>query len=289
MGTALQSPGEKIFSFFNIVILALVSFIMLYPLWHVLSVSFSSQTEVLKGGLFWLPKQFTIEAYHKLFSSDFIWIAYRNSIIVTVLGTFLSVFVTATTAYPLTQEKMPMKNLVSMLILFTMIFNGGIIPFYLIVKMTGLLNTLWALFIPTLVSAFNVFLMLSFFRSLPAELEESATIDGANTLRIFFSIILPLSKPIIATIALFEGVGYWNNFFHPLIFLSDKDWYTLPLLLKDIIAGQAYAELSGEHSDSATESVVSATIIATLVPILMSYPYLQRFFVKGVMLGSIKS
>lgn len=289
MGSALQSPGEKAFGFVNIVILALVSFVMLYPLWHVMSVSFSAQSEVLKGGLFWLPRQFTGDAYMKIFSSDFIWTAYRNSIVVTLVGTLLSVFITATTAYPLTQEKMPMQKLVSMLILFTMIFNGGIIPFYLVVKMTGLLNTLWALMIPSLLSAFNVFLMLSFFRSLPAELEESAKIDGANTLRIFFVIVLPLSKPILATIALFEGVGLWNNFFHPLIFLSDKDLYTLPLLLKDIIAGQAYAEMSGEYADTATESVISATIIATLVPILLTYPFLQKYFAKGVMLGSIKS
>jgi len=262
---------------------------MLYPLWYVLSVSFSSQFEVMKGGLFWWPKEFTFHAYFKIFSSDFIWKAYRNSILVTVAGTALSVFVTATTAYPLSKDNMPLKKAISLLILFTMLFNGGIIPLYLIVKMTGLLNTLWALFIPSLVSAFNVFLALSFFRSLPAEIEESATMDGAGTLRVFFSIALPLSKPILATLSLFHGVGYWNNFFHPLIYLSDKDLFTLPLLLKDIIEGQAYAQQTGQFDDTATQSVISAMIIATLVPILMTYPFLQKYFVKGVMLGSIKS
>ncbi|WP_240763074.1 carbohydrate ABC transporter permease [Paenibacillus thalictri] len=273
----------------NTVFLLLVAVITFYPLWHELSLSFSSMEEAMKGGAFLWPRAFTTAAYHTVLGSDYIWVAYRNSVFSTVAGTLIGVLLTAMTAYPLTKQEMPAKNVILFLVLFTMLFSGGMIPTYLLVKQLGLINSLWSLILPTAISAFNVIIMLSFFRTLPAELEDSAMIDGANPLRIFFGIVMPLSKPVLATVALWEAVGIWNNYLNAVIYLNDKSKYTLPLLLRDVINGQITARMTGELTGSSVDSVVAATIIVAVVPVLCVYPYLQKYFVKGVMIGSVKS
>jgi ABC-type glycerol-3-phosphate transport system permease component len=170
-----------------------------------------------------------------------------------------------------------------------MLFGGGIIPTYLLVKNLGLINSLWSLIVPTAISAYNVIVMRSFFVGIPAELEESAMIDGANPLRIFFTLILPLSTPVLATIALWDAVGIWNNFLQALIYLNDRDKFTLPIMLQQIIIGQQQNMNEGINSDTSTDSVIAATIILTILPILCVYPFLQKHFVKGVMIGAVKS
>jgi putative aldouronate transport system permease protein len=273
----------------NSVFLILLAIITLYPFWHEVSLSFSSAEEATAGGFFFWPRQFTTLAYQVLLKSNFIWTAYANSTFITVVGSIFSTVLTASTAYPLIKRGMPGRNAVTFLILFTMLFSGGIIPSYLLVKELGLINSLWALIIPGAITAYNVLIMQSFFMSLPSELEESATIDGANAIHIFVRIILPLSMPVLATVLLWEAVGQWNNFFQALIYLNERDKYTLPVLLRDIINGQQMAERSGVFSQTTTESVIAATVVLTLIPILCVYPFLQKHFAKGVMIGAVKS
>ncbi|MEF2246678.1 MULTISPECIES: carbohydrate ABC transporter permease [unclassified Paenibacillus] len=280
---------SRLFDYSNGLILILLSAITLYPLWHEISLSLSSKTEALQGGFFFWPRSFTFQAYTSVLSSDYIWTAYGNTIFITVAGTLLSLLVTSSMAYPLAKRTLPWKKLWLTVILFTMIFSGGMIPVYLIVKQLHLLNTLWALIIPNLASAFNIIIVINFIRGIPEEIEESAMIDGANPIRIYFSIIVPLCKPVLATLALWIAVGLWNNFFQALIYLNDKSLTTLPLLIRQIIAGQQLAEETGQLSDSSTESVIAATIILSIIPIIAVYPFLQKYFVKGVMLGSVKS
>jgi len=280
---------SRLFDSFNGLILILLSAITLFPLWHELSLSLSSKTEALQGGFFFWPRSLTFHAYTSVMSSDYIWTAYGNTIFITIMGTVLSLLVTSSMAYPLAKRTLPWKNVWLIVILFTMIFSGGMIPVYLIVKQLHLLNTLWALIIPNLASAFNIIIVINFIRGIPDEIEESAMIDGANPVRIYFSIIVPLCKPVLATLALWIAVGLWNNFFQALIYLNDKSLTTLPLLIRQIIAGQQLAEETGQLADSSTESVIAATIILSIIPIIAVYPFLQKYFVKGVMLGSVKS
>jgi putative aldouronate transport system permease protein len=281
--------GDYLFDTLNVTFLVFVALITFYPLWHEISLSFSSTEGAYRGGLFLGPRDFNIEAYKNVFRSDYIWRAYGNSIFVTVVGTLLSVLFTATTGYALAKKSLPLRNLWITMILFTMLFSGGLIPTYLVVKGAGLLNSLWALIIPGMLSAFNVIIAINFFRAIPVEIEESATMDGATPLRTFFTIIIPLSKPVLATVALWEGVGLWNNFLQALIYLNDKALYTLPILLRQIILGQDAAIELGELSYTNIESIIAATIVISLVPVLAAYPFLQKYFVKGVMLGSVKS
>ena len=284
-----ESAASRLFNSLNAVFLLALSAITLYPLWHVLTLSFSSKTAALSGGLFFWPREFTWSAYTNIFGSDYIWTVYGNTIYITVLGTFLSLFCTAATSYALSKRTLPLLRTLLVLVLFTMIFSGGMIPTYLVVKELGLLNSHFALILPNLVSSFNVIIMLNFIRSIPGEVEESAMIDGANPIQIFFRIIIPLCKPVLATLALWIGVYLWNNFLQAFIYLNDKELATLPLLLRNIIAGQQQFEDMGMLADSSTESVIAATIIVSVIPIISIYPFLQRFFAKGVMLGSVKS
>ncbi|MBP1965052.1 carbohydrate ABC transporter permease [Paenibacillus aceris] len=284
-----KNIGERVFEWSNYVFLTLLSVVTFYPLWHEISISLSSAAGAMRGGLFLWPRGFTLEAYGSVLSSSFIWLAYRNSIIVAVLGTVMHVLFTATTAYPLNRKSLPGVKVLTFLIIFTMLFGGGLIPTYLLVKSLGMVNTLWALMIPGLISAFNVIVMQSFMRTIPEELEESATMDGANPLRIFFTMILPLCKPVLATIALWECVALWNNFMQALIYLNKKSLFTLPLLLKEIIAGQQLAAQTGQFTVFSAESAIAATVILSILPILAVYPYMQKYFMKGTMLGSVKS
>ncbi|TVY07728.1 carbohydrate ABC transporter permease [Paenibacillus cremeus] len=279
----------SVFSTVNGLLFMVTAIVMLYPMWHELCLSFSSMEEAMRGGIFYLPRGFTAAAYDRVVHSKYLWLAYQNSIFITVAGTVVSVFLTSTTAYPLSKQDLPGRKGWLVYLLFTILFSGGIIPTYLLVKSLGLINSLWSLIVPTAISAFNVIVMLSFFRTLPAELEDSAMMDGANVLRIFFSIALPLSKPVLATVALWEAVGLWNNYLYALFYLNDKSKYVLPILLKDIIRGQELAQTTGELTGSSTESVIAATIVLAVLPIVCVYPFLQKYFVKGTLIGSVKS
>lgn len=284
-----RSIASRLFDAGNYTFLGLLSVITFYPLWREIAISLSSKEEALRGGLFLWPRQFTWSAYVHILDMSYIWSAYANSIFITAAGTLLSLLFTSATAYPLAKRTLPWRKWFSFYVLFTMIFNGGLIPTYLVVRELHLVNTIWALIVLNLISAFNVIIMISFIRTLPDELEESATMDGANPVRIFFTIIIPLCKPVLATLALWIAVGLWNNFYQAFIYLNDKSLTTLPVLLRLIIIGQEEAALLGQANDAATESVIAATIMVSLLPILAVYPFLQRYFIKGALLGSIKA
>lgn len=283
-----KTREDRIFDAVNVVFLTIIAAVTLFPFWHELCLSFSSAAGAAAGGIFLLPRQFNLASYEAVFSGGYIGTAYFNSVVSTVLHTVLGLLVTAATAYPLSKRDLPLGKLVTILIVFTMLFNAGTIPNYLWVRDLGLIDSLWALVLPGLVAPYNLIIMRNFFKNIPGELEESALIDGANPIYIFARIILPLSKAVLATVALWIAVGTWNNFFGALLYLNDRSLYTLPLLLRDIINGQMQAMQDGRVQLSSSTTVVASTIIVSVVPILCTYPFLQKYFVKGVMVGSVK-
>ncbi len=292
MGTAMRTIRKKYkISFFDIAnytFLIVVGIITLYPFWHEINISLSSTDEVLKGGLFLLPKKITLLSYKAVIGGSNIWRAYGNSIFTTVMKVLLGVFFTALTAYPISRKQLYGRKAIIKFIIFTMLFNGGMIPTYLVVYNLGLVNSLWALVIPTLIAGYNTIIMKSFFQSIPAEIEESAYMDGANPFQIFFRIIVPLSKPVLATIALWVTVATWNNFLGALIYLNDRIKYTLPIFIREIIQGQQQQADAEELREISLESIRAATIMISVLPVICIYPFIQKYFVKGVMIGAVK-
>lgn len=280
--------GEVLFDIVNIALLIIISLVMLYPFWHELCLSLSSSAQATRGGIFLAPREFSTAAYVQVMKNPFIWTTYANSIFCAVVTTFAGVLFTAMLAYGLSKHRLPGNKVLSFLVVFCMIFQGGMIPTYLTVKSLNLIDTLWALILLAIVTPYNTIIMKNFFSSMPNDLEEAASIDGAGPLRIFFQIMLPLAKAVLATVGLWLAVASWNNFQGPLIYINSRSNLTLPLYIRQVIDGQLIARTTGEVSKSAVESVVGATIIVSLVPILCVYPFLQKYFVKGVMIGSVK-
>ena len=286
-----KSWGEKIFDSANVIFMILLAITMLYPFIYLLNLSLSSPEGALKGGFFLIPNGFSTAAYERVLTSASIWNAFKNSILVTVAGTICSVFFTATMAYSLSKKFLPGKTVFTLMVVFTMLFSGGIIPTYLVVKNLGLMNSRLALIMPTLIMPFNLIITRNFFQNMPDELEEAATIDGAGTYRIFFQIVFPLSLPVIATISLWYAVMYWNDFFLCLIYIQERSKIVLQLLLREIVMLSQVSEfLPGAEEDTVDvpEAVKAATIIVATLPILFVYPFIQKYFVKGVMVGSLK-
>jgi len=283
-----KSFTEKLQDSLNIIALSLITIITLYPLLHELFLSLSSHDEAIRGGLFFWPREFTLAAYEIILGSSFIWKAFGNSIFVVLAGTLLSVLSTAAISYAIYKKQMPGVKLITFFVLFTMLFQGGLIPTFLVVRDLGLIDKLWALILINLVSPFSVFVMKSFINNIPAEMEECAFIDGANPIYIFYKIILPLSKAVLATISLWTAVGLWNDFFNPIIYLNSKAKFTMPLIVRMIIMDQNSISEIGDIGQASGESVLAAAIVVALIPIISVYPFLQRHFVKGVMLGSVK-
>jgi putative aldouronate transport system permease protein len=236
-----QSKGEKAFLFFNNLFFLILAFAMIYPFWHIIMVSLSSSMETSKGGIFLYPKGFNINVYKQVFRNPQTYTGYATTIMVTLSGTSIGVLLTAMTAYGLSKKSVPLTSGMMVAVLFTMIFNGGMIPNYLLIKGLGLINNRAALVLPALISAYNVILMRTFFRSLPASLEESAKIDGANDVFIFVRIVLPLSKAVLATIALFMAVGYWNDFFSTVLYINKSEKWAMQAVLRYMITNTATA------------------------------------------------
>ncbi|MCI8543065.1 MAG: carbohydrate ABC transporter permease [Lachnospiraceae bacterium] len=276
------------------VLITLLAFACLYPFLNVLACSLSGYNPVLTGKVTFYPIEFTMEAYKQVLGRSTIWVAMRTTILVTLLGTALSLVLTIFAAYGLSIQDLPGRSLMTGLILFTMYFGGGMIPTFLVVKGVGLYNTLGALFIPQSISVFNFIVMRTFFRELPDSLQDAARIDGASYMQVLIRIILPLSMAVIATIGLFYAVGYWNSYFEALIYIQDGDKYTLQLRLRSMLFGSEFGSELGASVDDAGAAVVlpqslkMATIVVSTLPILVVYPWLQKYFVKGVMLGSVK-
>lgn len=288
-----RGKPEIAFSIFNYIFFTLLCIVMVYPFWHVIMMSLSSVEATAKGGVFLWPKGFNLETYAKVFNDPSIWSGYFTTILVTLSGTFFGTLFTATTAYPLSKKYLPFSKTMLLLVLFTMLFSGGMIPGYLLMKNLGLIDNRLSLILPGLVSAYNVIIMKSFFQSLPESLEESAKIDGATEVTVFWKIILPLSKATIATIALFTAVGYWNDYFSTVLYINTKERWALQAVLRYMLTNTNQAMQSVGVSVAAATNVTAATIksasvVVATVPILCVYPFVQKYFVKGVMIGGVK-
>lgn len=287
------AKGSRVFDFINIVIMLLVLISTLYPFWYVLVLSFSGVDK--GGGIQLWPNEFSLDAYKVLFQYELVWTGYLNTIIRCAAGTFLSVFFTAMTAYPLSKKDLPFGAFFTNLILFTMLFSGGLIPSYLLVKDLKLLNTIWALVLPGMLGAYNIFIVRNFFKSIPISLEESARIDGAGWFTIWLKIIVPLAKPVLATVTLWILVGNWNAWFDALIYITDISKTVVQVVLRKISIENSSADvaaiaakMSKGGGQVATKTLETAMVVVTIIPMLVTYPFLQKYFVKGIMIGSIK-
>ncbi|WP_026506761.1 carbohydrate ABC transporter permease [Butyrivibrio sp. MC2013] len=276
-----------------ILILTLLSLIMIYPFWHEMMYSLSDPVKAASGGMFAVPKGLNLKSYWSVLRNKSVWTGFRVSVIVTLVGTVMGVLVSAMLAYPLSKKDMPGRKFFIGMIFFTMLFGGGMIPNYLLVKELHLIDSYGALILPGLLSAWNIFILKNSFAGIPASLEESARIDGANDLTIFFRIVMPLSKAVLATIALFTAVGYWNDYFSTILYIISKDHWSLQAVLREILSNAQSAMSSSGISVRAEEAISSetvkaATVMVATVPILMVYPFVQKYFIKGVLIGSVK-
>ncbi|OME86042.1 ABC transporter permease [Paenibacillus sp. FSL A5-0031] len=288
-----QSVFSVIFRWLNYILLALLAYMALFPFINVIAVSFSSSRAINAAEIFMWPVDFNVEAYLKLLKDGQLIVAMKNTIIITVIGTALNMIFTIIAAYPLSKARLKGRNVMLMAILFTMLFSGGLIPNFLLINSIGLTNTYWALWLPALISAYNMFVMKSFLEGLPDEMEESAAIDGAGDFTILWRIILPLSKPVIAALTLFYAVGWWNSYMNVLIYIRSTDKVSLMVKLYQMIdlVSPELLRGSGEGVSQISitpEGIRAAAVVFAIVPILCVYPFLQKHFIKGVLLGSIK-
>lgn len=285
--------GEKkfsLFSLFNTVVLCLIAAITVYPVLYVVAVSFSDTASIVQGEVFLWPKGFNIDAYVQILSESTVPRAYLNTILYTGLGTLINLAMTALAAYPLARATFFGRKFWMLAIVLTMFFNGGMIPTFLIVQKLGMIDSIWAIVIPNAIWTIELLILKSFYEAMSDSLRESAVMDGASEYRILYSIIIPLSKPALASIGLFYFMGHWNSFFLPMIYLNDTDKFPLQVILRDMLI-YANAEQTDSLVDRTTlapEAMKNATIFITMIPVLLIYPFAQKYFAKGVMLGSDK-
>lgn len=285
----IQSKSDKIYMAVIYIMLTFIALITLYPFWYVLVASISSGKAVAEGNVFFYPMSVTFDAYKELVKRSEIWTGYANSIFYTVLGTAVNMLFTVCGAYPLSKKYFKGRKILNFAIAFTMWFEAGMIPSYLNFIELGLRNQ-WGVIIGFAIATFNVILMKNFFESVPAALEEAATIDGASDLQVLTKIFLPLSKPALATIALFYGVSRWNGYFWSMLLIRDEKWYPLNVWLKSwIVENNAITESGSLMTATySADTFIYATIIVVVLPIIMSYPFIQKYFVQGVMIGAVK-
>lgn len=282
---------EKYVDLIAYAILILWGTFILFPLLYILMTSFASETEYLTRGFFIIPRAWTLDAYFYLLANDNFTQSFINAVIITAVGTAISITVTTLMAYGLSKKWLKGRTVFNFMIVFTMLFSGGMIPTYLIVKQFGLIDTFWALWLPGAVAPFYLIVMRSFFSSIPSELEESARVDGCGEWRMFFRIMLPLSKASIATFVLFYLVGYWNTYFSAVIYLNDSGLWPLQVFLRQILVLGQNMEASATLMETEivyTPGVKMAAIVVSALPMMIVYPFLQKHFSKGMLLGSLK-
>jgi len=291
---ARKTKMNKLEDAFIYVILGAIAFTALFPLVYVFIVSITPLSEVARnGGYTVFPGKVTFDAYATVFKSPLVPQALKVTVFVTVVGTLANLLFTALLAYPVSKKSLPFRNGILLFLVFTLLFNGGLIPTYLVVHATGLVNTLGALIVPSLISTFYLLIMKTFFENFPEELIEAARVDGMGEFRLLFQIILPLSKPVVATLGLFYGVAHWNEFFAGIIYINDPELMPLQVVLRNILVGstisgdlqtlnpQLMAELPGE-------TIKMALVVVSVLPVLFVYPFLQKYMTQGMMLGAIK-
>lgn len=284
-----SSMASKLFDGLNIAFLAAVALLTLYPFWDSFIVSITPLNESIATGIHLYPKTITLEAYGYLLKLEQLWTSYKISILVTVLGTLISMAATTLAAYALSKKDLPGGRWLMFAIVFTMMFSGGIIPNYLVVKQLGMINSVWAMMIPAAIQTYNLIIMRSFFASIPESLEESAKIDGSNDFGILLRIVIPLSMPAIATVSLFYAVSKWNEFFTAVMYITDKQIWPLQLFLRSmLIDNEAAFQSGGDSPFLLGQSIKMATIMISTIPVMIIYPFFQRYFVQGVTLGAVK-
>ncbi|WNR45474.1 carbohydrate ABC transporter permease [Paenibacillus roseipurpureus] len=287
-----KTLGDWTFDIGIYLVLLLCGLATLLPLANILSKAISEESAVISGKVGIFPVGFQLDTMKYVVSSNQFLHSIGISLLITVVGTLLAILLTAISAYPLSKRHLPGISIIMVMFIFTMMFNGGIIPNYLLMKKLHLINNLWSLMLPALISVFNMLVIKSYYESLPEALEESAKMDGARNFTILFRIILPLSVPVIATIALFYAVYFWNDYFHPMLYINDAGLKPLQLYLRDIVMDADSSSAVNKSADDlmnvSAEGIRAATVIASIIPMLLVYPYLQKHFVKGVLIGSVK-
>lgn len=288
----IMTKGQKIFNAFNIAFLGIIGLSMVLPLIHIVAQSLSDAVAINAGKVSFWPIGFTLSSYKLILQDPSIWAGFRNSVIITVFGTLINLMMTAMLAYPLSRPEYLYRKFVLILVLFTLVFSAPLIPNYLLVKQLGLLDTLWALMLPMAISAFNLFIMRSFFMNLPNELIDSAKIDGCGEFRTFWKIVLPLSKPAMATMGIIYAVAHWNRYADAVFYISDRRWIPLQVRLREIV----FTDQLGQSDVTSElllmvspEGIKMAVIVVATLPIMMVYPFLQKHFIQGMLVGSIKS
>jgi len=296
--TPQKRPGIKkrgrVGSIFIYIVVLLAGAITLYPFIYVVANSFSSPMAVLRREVVFLPVDFSVKSYEILLNQKDMWLSYYNTIWYTVVGTAANILLTVLAAYPLSVKRFCLRRPVSMMIVITLFVSGGMVPSYMVVKSLGMLDTPWALIFPTAISAYNLIVTRSFFESLPQELMESAYLDGANDFTILFRIILPVSKAILAVLVIFYAVFHWNEYFNPMLYLKSRELKPITLYLRDILVANQQSTVSTGGNTSLEqkflfEALKFSTIVITVLPITVIYPFFQKHFVQGVMIGSVKS
>lgn len=288
--------GEKIFYAVNYFVLLLLGLSCVLPLVHILALSFSDAHSIMSGHVGLWPVGWTAESFLSLFKGTRMMDSFRNSVIITTVGTVLAMAVTTLTAYPLARKYFIGRRFFLLAFLFTMMFGGGTIPSYLVAKSLGIINTYWALWLPALVNTYNLLVLRTFFLNIPEEIEDAARIDGCSEWRLLGNIVLPLSLPVIATLTLFNAVGFWNSFLAVLIYINETSKYNLTVLVQNMIQSQTVLQevvasqmiQADDAAQITPEGIKAAGIITLMAPMVMVYPFLQKYFVKGVMLGSVK-
>lgn len=288
-----RSNGEKAFDFMNMLVLFILVVLTLYPFLHVAFASISEPSQLIRHrGLLLRPLGINLASYRMVLNYPMIIKGYQNTVFIVVIGTTLNLLMTSLGAYVLSRRGVYWKNLIMFVVVFTMFFSGGLIPFYLQVRNLGLADSRWALIFPTLLSTWNLIVMRTSFAAIPDSMEESARIDGANDFVILFRIILPLSVPVIAVMVLFYGVGHWNSWFNAMIFLRTRSLYPLQLVLREILissdTSQMTTNVGAVDVEAVGQTIKYATVMVATLPILFIYPFLQKYFVKGIMIGALK-
>ena len=282
------SISRRVFLVFNTVILLLICLAMLYPVIYVAAASFSEETAILRGDVTFIPVRAHLKAYQKVFQYPLLWRSYANTLLYTALGTAINLLLTVFGGWALSQKKMVGRRFFTLMCVFTMFFNGGIIPTFLVVKGLGLLNTVWAIVLPGAVSTYNMILMRTFFRQIPESLVEAAELDGCRDFGVLFRIVLPLSLASLMTIGMFYAVGHWNSYFPAVLYLSKPELNPLQIILRQVVLLNEIVENSSSTENVMAEGIKYATIMVAMLPMLCVYPFVQRYFVKGVMIGSVK-
>ncbi|GAB3217070.1 carbohydrate ABC transporter permease [Kineococcus gypseus] len=286
-----ESRTYRVFRVANAVVLLGVVAVTLYPFVNIVAQSFSSEGAINAGEVNLWPRGFNVDTYRVVLGDDLFWTNYKNTVVYTVVATAIAMVLTTSFAYAISKKHLKGRGILIGTAVFTMFFNGGLIPNYVLINELGMKNTLWAIVLPNAISVFNLLVMKAFFENLPEELEEAAAIDGLTTYGIFFRIVLPLSKAVLATMVLFYAVSFWNSWFSAFLFLDRAELYPVTVYLRNMIAGATTATSIGGGAGELAQvaaNIQAVTMVLTVLPIVTLYPFIQKYFVSGVMLGAVK-